>query len=51
MVSRKWLILTNSSSRSIEILFSVSNEKVDGGEAVQKKRNKEDLGGEVELRK
>ena len=28
--------------------FSVSNEKVDGGEAVQKKRKEADLDGEVE---
>ena len=40
--------LTNASSRSIEGFFSVSNEKVDGGEAVQKKRMEADLDGEVE---
>ena len=38
MWSRKRMNLTNASSRSIEGFFSVSNEKVDGGEAVQKKR-------------
>ena len=40
--------LTNASSRSIEGFFSVSNEKVDGGEAVQKKRMEADLDGEVD---
>ena len=47
-VSKKVKNLTNASSRSIESFFSVSNEKVDGGEAVQKKRKEEDLDGEVE---
>ena len=47
MASRKRTNLTNASSRSIES-FSVSNEKVDGGEAVQKKRKEADLDGEVE---
>ena len=40
--------LTNAFSRSIESFFSVSNKKVDGGEAVQKKRKEADLDGEVE---
>ena len=31
-----------------KVFFSVSNEKVDGGEAVQKKWKAEDLDGEVE---
>ena len=31
-----------------KVFFSVSNEKVDGGEAVQKKWQEEDLDGEVE---
>ena len=31
-----------------KVFFSVSNEKVDGGEAVQKKWKEEDLDGEVE---
>ena len=44
----KVLDLTNAFSRSIESFFSVSNEKVDGGEAVQKKRKEADLDGEVE---
>ena len=48
MASRKRTNLTNTFSRSIESFFSVSNKKVDGGEAVQKKRNKADLDGEVE---
>ena len=48
MWSRKRMNLTNASSRSIEGFFSVSNEKVDGGEAVQKKRMEADLDGEVE---
>ena len=39
--------LTNAFSRSIESFFSVSNKKVDGGEAVQK-RKETDLDGEVE---
>ena len=39
---------TNAFSRSIESFFSVSNEKVYGGEAVQKKRKEADLDGEVE---
>ena len=38
----------NASSRSIKKFFSVSNEKVDGGEAVQNKRMEADLDGEVE---
>ena len=41
------LNLANASLRSIESFSSVSNEKVDGGKAVQKKR-KEDLDGELE---
>ena len=49
MASQKSLNLTNASSRSVEsFFFSVSNEKVDGGEAVQKKWQEEDLDGEVE---
>ena len=48
MVPRKRTNLTNTLSRSIESFFSVSNEKVDGGEAVQKKRKEADLDGEVE---
>ena len=40
--------LTNAFSRSIKSFFSVSNEKVDGGEAVQKKRKEVDLDSEVE---
>ena len=48
MASRKRTNLTNAFSRSIESFFSVSKEKVDGGEAVQKKRKETDLDGEVE---
>ena len=48
MVSRKRTKLTNTFSRSIEGFFSVSNEKVDGGQAVQKKRKETDLDHEVE---
>ena len=49
MASRKRTNLTNTSSRSIESFFSVSNKKVDGGEAVQKKRKEAGLDrGEVE---
>ena len=48
MASRKRINLTNASSRSIESFFSASNEKVDEGEAVQKKRKEADLDGEVE---
>ena len=48
MASRKRTNLTNAFLRSIESFFSVSNEKVDGGEAVQKKRKEADLDGEVE---
>ena len=48
MVSQKRINLTNASSRFIESFFSVSNEKVDGGEAVQKKRKEADLDGKVE---
>ena len=48
MASRKRTNLTNAFSRSIKSFFSVSNEKVDGGEAVQKKRKEADLDGEVE---
>ena len=44
----KVLDLTNAFWRSIESFFSVSNEKVNGGEAVQKKRKEADLDGEVE---
>ena len=40
--------LTNTFSRSIKTFFSESNEKVDGGEAVQKKRKEVDLDSEVE---
>ena len=48
MASRKRTNLTNASASSIGSFFSVSNEKVDGGEAVQKKRKEADLDGEVE---
>ena len=48
MASRIRINLTNASSRFIESFFSVSNEKMDGGEAVQKKRKEGDLDGEVE---
>ena len=48
MASRKRTNLTNTSSSSIESFFSVSNEKVDGGEAVQKKRKEADFDSEVE---
>ena len=48
MASRIRINLTNASSRFIESFFSVSNEKMDGGEAVQKKRKGADLDGEVE---
>ena len=48
MASRKRTNLKNAFSRSIERFFSVSNEKVDGGEAVQKKRKEADLDCEVE---
>ena len=48
MVSQKRTNLTNAFSRSIDSFFSVSIEKVDGGEAVQKKRKESDLDGEVE---
>ena len=44
----KVLDLTNTFSRCLESFFSVSNEKVDGGEAFQKKRKEADLDGEVE---
>ena len=40
--------LTNTFSRSIKTFFSESNKKVDGGEAVQKKRKEVDLDSEVE---
>ena len=48
MVSQIRINLTNASSRFIESFFSVSNKKVDGGEAVQNKRMEADLDGEVE---
>ena len=48
MASRKRSNLTKASSRSIKSFFSVSNEKVEGGEAVQNKRMEADLDGEVE---
>ena len=48
MASQKRTNLTNAFWRSIESFFSVSNEKVDRGEAVQKKRKEADLDGEVE---
>ena len=47
MAFRKRTNLTNAFSRSIESFFSVSNKKVDGDEAVQK-RKEADLDGEVE---
>jgi len=48
MASQKRANLTNAFSRSIGSFFSVSNKKVDGGEAVQKKQKEADLDGEVE---
>ena len=48
MAFRKRTNLTNAFLRSIESFFSVSNKKVDGGEAVQKKRKEADLDSEVE---
>ena len=48
MASRERTNLTNASSRSIKSFFSVSNEKVDEGEAVQNKRMEADLDGKVE---
>ena len=48
VASRKRINLTNASLRFIKSFFSVSNEKVDGGEAVQKKQKEADLVGEVE---
>ena len=42
------LNLANASSRSIESFFSVSKEKVDGGEAVQKRQGEKDLDSELE---
>ena len=48
MASRKRINLANSFSRSIKSFFSISHEKVDGGEAVQKKRMEADLDGEME---
>ena len=48
MVSRKSMNLTNASSRSIKSFLSISHEKVDGGEAVQKKRMEADLDVQVE---
>ena len=48
MTSQKRTNLTNTFSRSIESFFSVSNEKVDGGEVVHKKRKEADLDSEVE---
>ena len=42
------LNLANATSRSIESFFSVSNEKVDDCEAVQKKQ-KEDLNGDLDV--
>ena len=48
MASRKRINLTNTSSRSIKSFFLRSNEKVDGDKAVQNKRMKADLDGEVE---
>ena len=47
-MSRKRINLPNASLRSIDSFFSVSNEKVDGGEAVQKKQKEADLDGEVD---
>ena len=47
MASWKRIKLTKASSGSIESFFSVRNEKVDGGEAVQKKWNEADLDGVV----
>ena len=48
VASRKRINLTNASLRFIKSFFSVSNEKVDGSEAVQKKQKEADLVGEVE---
>ena len=50
-MSQKRTNLTNAFLRSIESFFSVSNKKVDGGEAVQKKQKEADLDGEVENNK
>ena len=47
MASRKKINQTNASLRSIKS-FLRSNEKVDGGKAVQNKRMEADLDGEVE---
>ena len=47
MASRKRTNLTNA-FRGLSKVFSVSNEKVDWGESVQKKRKEADLDGEVE---
>ena len=48
MASRKRTNLTNAFSRPIKSFLSVSNKKVDGGKAGQKKRKEADLDGEVE---
>ena len=48
MASQKRVNLANSFSRSIKSFFSISHEKVDGGEAVQKKGMEADLDGEME---
>ena len=47
MASRKRTNLTNASASSIESFFSVSNEKVDGGEAVQKKQKEAEVENEM----
>ena len=43
------LNLADESLRSVESFFSVTNEKVDDCEAVQKNRQEEDLDGELEI--
>ena len=48
MANRERINLTNASSRSIKSFSQVSNEKVDGGEAVQNKRKEADLDREVD---
>ena len=43
-----WRLEKGRTGQVYRKFFSVSNEKVDGGEAVQKKRKEADLDGEVE---
>ena len=47
MASQRRTNLTNASASSIESFFSVSNEKVDGGEAVQKKQKEAEVENEM----